>query len=100
MNAIKGELIINYTICWYDDNLGSAEKFFDKNDNNDIINKNSVLNIESWVNIELPQNENQSLEQLQKTKTKKEYNFSNIFGVIPQKKEEKKSKKKGEKEED
>ena len=34
MNAIKGEYIVNYTICWYDDNLGSAEKFFDKNDNN------------------------------------------------------------------
>jgi len=34
MNAIKGEYIVNYTICWYDDNLGSAEKFFDKKDNN------------------------------------------------------------------
>ena len=30
MNSIKGEYIVNYSICWYDDNLGNAEKFFIK----------------------------------------------------------------------
>ena len=30
MNAIRGKHIVNYKICWYDDNLGSAEKFFNK----------------------------------------------------------------------
>ena len=33
MNSIKGEYIVNYSICWYDDNLGSAEKFFVKKEN-------------------------------------------------------------------
>ena len=35
MKAIKGEYIVNYTICWYDDNLGSAEKFFEKQEKSD-----------------------------------------------------------------
>ena len=34
MNWIKGEYIVNYAICWYDDNLGSAEKFFEKQESN------------------------------------------------------------------
>ena len=38
MNSIKGEYIVNYSICWYDDNLGSAEKFFIKKDNTSSIN--------------------------------------------------------------
>ena len=42
MNSIKGEYIVNYSICWYDDNLGSAEKFFVKNGNTS--SKNSFSN--------------------------------------------------------
>ena len=40
MNAIKGEYIVNYNICWYDDNLGTAEKFFEKQDKSDISSSN------------------------------------------------------------
>ena len=39
MNSIKGEYIVNYSFCWYDDNLGSAEKFFEKKDNTSSINE-------------------------------------------------------------
>ena len=47
MNSIKGEYIVNYSICWYDDNLGSAEQFFEKDeelcfDNSDITLSKSI----------------------------------------------------------
>ena len=42
MNSIKGEYIVNYAICWYDDNLGSAEKFFSKEENFPSVLKSSI----------------------------------------------------------
>ena len=30
MSMIKDKYIVNYNICWYEDNLGSAEKFYEK----------------------------------------------------------------------
>ena len=33
MSMIRDKYIVNYNICWYDDNLGSAEKFFESKNN-------------------------------------------------------------------
>ena len=35
MSMIRDKYIVNYNICWYDDNLGSAEKFFASKKNDD-----------------------------------------------------------------
>ena len=43
MKSIKGEYIVNYSICWYDDNLGSAEKFFENQDNSSSLELKSRL---------------------------------------------------------
>ena len=61
MKAIKGEYIVNYTICWYDDNLGSAEKFFEKEKRDSSSqyysnSKLSRLNLSKSVTIQLTKN--------------------------------------------
>ena len=51
MNSIKGEYIVNYSICWYDDNLGSAEKFFEKSDISYSLKSDSILSKSISFNI-------------------------------------------------
>jgi len=42
---IKDKYIVNYNICWYEDNLGSAEKFYTKKDEDDEPLSKSQANI-------------------------------------------------------
>ena len=44
MSMIKDKYIVNYNICWYEDNLGSAEKFYTKKEEEDdgLLSKSSV----------------------------------------------------------
>ena len=53
MNSIKGEYIVNYAICWYDDNLGSAEKFFEKekDENSSSLSSSQVLSKSITINL-------------------------------------------------
>ena len=45
MSMIKDKYIVNYNICWYEDNLGSAEKFYTKKDEDDEPLSKSQANI-------------------------------------------------------
>ena len=44
MSLIKDKYIVNYNICWYEDDLGSAEKFYEKKDEESISKSSSMLN--------------------------------------------------------
>ncbi len=44
MSMIRDKYIVNYNICWYDDNLGSAEKFFESKNNEDNEDSECSLN--------------------------------------------------------
>ena len=47
MSMIKDKYIVNYNICWYEDNLGSAEKFYEKKEEDeDSKSKSSSLSKE------------------------------------------------------
>ena len=43
MSMIKDKYIVNYNICWYEDNLGSAEKFYTKKEEEDDLLSKSTL---------------------------------------------------------
>ena len=53
MKSISGQYIVNYAISWIDDNLGSAEKFFEdkKEENSEISNDKLPLSKSVSVNI-------------------------------------------------
>ena len=46
MSMIKDKYIVNYNICWYEDNLGSAEKFYNKKED-ESISQNSLLSLKA-----------------------------------------------------
>ena len=46
MSMIKDKYIVNYNICWYEDNLGSAEKFYIKKED-ESISQNSLLSLKA-----------------------------------------------------
>ena len=58
MNSIKGEYIVNYSICWYDDNLGTAEKFFEKEENTSSLSSSQVLSKSININLTKKQKKN------------------------------------------
>ena len=79
MKSISGQYIVNYAISWFDDNLGSAEKFFeDKKEEEDsqissyISDKKNLLNKSVSVNIAM-----KSLHRLNNLNC----NNSNIFNI-------------------
>ena len=43
MSLIKDKYIVNYNICWYEDDLGSAEKFYEKKEEESISKSSSML---------------------------------------------------------
>ena len=43
MSMIKDKYIVNYNICWYEDNLGSAEKFYEKKEEDSNSKSSSIL---------------------------------------------------------
>ena len=55
MKSIKGEYIVNYSICWYDDNLGSAEKFFENQDNS--LSSESKIRLSKSISFNILKNE-------------------------------------------
>ena len=57
MSLIKDKYIVNYNICWYEDDLGSAEKFYEKKEEESISKNSSMLS-----------NENKSLKSNNSTK--------------------------------
>ena len=81
MKSISGQYIVNYAISWFDDNLGSAEKFFEnkKEENSKIpsyISDTKIL-LSKSVSINLAE---QSLHKLNYQKCKNRKN-SNIFNI-------------------
>ena len=74
MKSISGQYIVNYAISWLDDNLGSAEKFFeDKKEENSEIS-NEKFSLSKSVSINISKN---SLHKLNKLN----YKDSNIFNI-------------------
>ena len=51
MKAIKGEYIVNYSLSWYQDNLGSAEKFFEKEEDSNSDDEDNALSKSATFNI-------------------------------------------------
>ena len=51
MKAIKGEYIVNYSLSWYQDNLGSAEKFFEKEEDSNSDDEDVALSKSATFNI-------------------------------------------------
>ena len=81
MKSISGQYIVNYAISWFDDNLGSAEKFFeDKKEENpqlsSYISDTKIL-LSKSVNINLAK---QSLHNFNYQNCKNSKN-SNIFNI-------------------
>ena len=51
MSMIKDKYIVNYNICWYEDNLGTAEKFYEKKDEDLLNSKTSSLSNQDDITI-------------------------------------------------
>ena len=61
MSMIKDKYIVNYNICWYEDNLGSAEKFYIKKED-ESLSQNSLLSLKA-KDIEKSNNNSTKLRQ-------------------------------------
>ena len=64
MSMIKDKYIVNYNICWYEDNLGSAEKFYTKKEDDDESLSKSQVNIFDQKNIKEISEENEEEEEI------------------------------------
>ena len=73
MSMIKDKYIVNYNICWYEDNLGTAEKFYEKSDEDllNSISSSSLLN-----------NDDITIKSNNSTKLMKQENKMNDFRSI------------------
>ena len=81
---IKDKYIVNYNICWYEDNLGSAEKFYTKKEEEDdgLLSKSSVNIFKNGKIDEVEEEgdeEEQSIKSNNSTKIRQQESIMNNF---------------------
>ena len=81
---IKDKYIVNYNICWYEDNLGSAEKFYTKKEEEDdgLLSKSSVNIFKKGKIDEVEEEgdeEEQSIKSNNSTKIRQQESIMNNF---------------------
>ena len=84
MSMIKDKYIVNYNICWYEDNLGSAEKFYTKKVEEDdgLLSKSSVNIFKKGKIDEVEEEgseEEQSIKSNNSTKIRQQESIMNNF---------------------
>ena len=74
MSMIKDKYIVNYNICWYEDNLGTAEKFYEKKDEDLLNSKTSSSLLSNHDDITIKSNNSTKL-------MKQKNNMSNFRSI-------------------